>query len=221
MHKNKEVIQDAKIIIANWLKERGLRLSEEKTNIVHSMEGFDFLGFNCRQYDIPETGYHARNNKSKPDFKLLIKPSKKSIRKHVEKLREVFKQVKALPQVAVINKLNPIITGWTNYYRNAVSSKVFVALDHIVWKKLWSWAQRRHPMKGKNWIADKYWHTVDGRKWRFATTKNGEVNAVLKLHAQTKIKRHVMVKAGKSFYDGNEIYWASRLRREAKKVMAT
>jgi len=60
MHHNLEVIKDAKVIITNWLKDRGLTLSEEKTNIGHSTEGFDFLGFNVRHYDIPEKGYYAK-----------------------------------------------------------------------------------------------------------------------------------------------------------------
>jgi RNA-directed DNA polymerase len=32
----------------------------------------------------------------------------------------------------------------------------------------WEWARRRHPQKGKKWIADKYFGTVNGRKWTFA-----------------------------------------------------
>jgi RNA-directed DNA polymerase len=60
MHENKEVIEDSKVIIAEWLKVRGLELSEEKTKIVHSTEGFDFLGFNCRHYDNETKGYRAK-----------------------------------------------------------------------------------------------------------------------------------------------------------------
>lgn len=35
-------------ILTEWLKERGLTLSKEKTRIVHLSEGFNFLGFNVR-----------------------------------------------------------------------------------------------------------------------------------------------------------------------------
>jgi RNA-directed DNA polymerase len=41
----------AKETTAEWLGLRGLELSKEKTNIVHVSEGFDFLGFNIRQYN--------------------------------------------------------------------------------------------------------------------------------------------------------------------------
>ena len=213
MHDKKEVITDAEIIIGKWLRKRGLELSEEKTKMVHSTEGFDFLGFNCRHYDNKETGYHAENHQNKQGFKLLIKPSDKSIKKQSEKIRGILRKKKSAPQEMVISKLNPIIVGWTNYFKSGVASEAFKTLDYLMWEKLWSWAKRRHPTKGRKWIKDKYFHTIGKRNWCFATKKDGKISAVLKKYADTKIKRHVKVKAGKSFYDGDEIYWASRLSK--------
>ena len=51
-------------LLREWLDERGLALSEEKTRIVHLTEGFDFLGFTVRHYRAPHT--------SRTGFKLLI-----------------------------------------------------------------------------------------------------------------------------------------------------
>jgi RNA-directed DNA polymerase len=215
MHHNKEIIEDAKAIIANWLKGGGLTLSEEKTKIVHSTEGSDFLGFNCRHYDNPDdNSYVAKTKKNKRGFKLLIKPSKKSIAKHSEKVSEILRKMKSASQEAVIDKLNPVISGWTNYYKSVVSSDTFDKLDHEIWTKLWLWAKRRHPTKGKRWIADRYFHTIGKRKWCFATYESNNIAAKLRLYSDTKIRRHVKIKAGKSFYDGDEIYWASRLSKE-------
>src|SRR6266516_456768 len=67
----REDAEQVQKILVEWLKERGLTLSEEKTRIVHLTEGFDFLGFNVRQYPAPQT--------SRTGWKLLIKPSKQSI----------------------------------------------------------------------------------------------------------------------------------------------
>jgi RNA-directed DNA polymerase len=58
-------------ILVEWLAERGLTLSEEKTRTIHLTEGFDFLGFNIRHYPAPQT--------SRTGWKLLIKPSKESV----------------------------------------------------------------------------------------------------------------------------------------------
>jgi RNA-directed DNA polymerase len=213
MHENKKVIEDSKPIIAEWLEERGLELSEEKTKIVHSTEGFDFLGFNCRHYENKNTGYEARNFANKQGFKILIKPSKKSIETHSDKFKDVLRGMKAAPQEEIIRKLNPIIKGWTNYFRIGVSSDTFTQLDHLMWQKLWAWAKRRHSHKSKKWIALKYFHTIGNRKWCFATKKDGEIDQVLNKYSDMKIKRHVKVKAGKSFYDGDELYWAARLSK--------
>jgi len=68
-------------------------------------------------------------------------------------------------------------------------------------------------MKGKRWIARKYFYTIGNRKWCFATLDKGEISPELRKYAATKIKRHIKVRAGKSFYDGDEIYWASRLSK--------
>jgi len=213
MHENKEVIEDSKLIIAEWLKERGLELSEEKTKIVHSTEGFDFLGFNCRHYDNETTGYRARKFANKQGFKLLIKPSKKSIETHSDKIKEVLRQMKAAPQEEIIWTLKPMIKGWTNYFRIGVAKETFNKLDYLMWEKLWAWAKRRHHNKGKRWIVDKYFHTIGKRKWCFATKKDGIVDQILVKYTDTKIKRHIKVKAGKSFYDGDELYWAKRLSK--------
>jgi len=213
MHENKKVIEDSKLIIAEWLKERGLELSEEKTKIVHSTEGFDFLGFNCKHYDNKTTGYEARNFANKQGFKILIKPSKKSIDTHSNKIKEVLRQMKAASQEQIIGKLDPIIKGWANYYRGCVASDTFNKLDHLMWQKLWVWAKRRHSTKGKRWITGKYFHTIRNRKWCFAMKKDGIIDQTLAKYSDTKIKRHVKVQAGKSYYDGDELYWAKRLSK--------
>jgi RNA-directed DNA polymerase len=120
--------------------------------------------------------------------------------------------MKASPQEEVIKRLNPIIKGWTNYFRISVSSETFSQLDYLMWQKLWAWSKRRHPSKGNIWIANKYFHTIGKRKWNFSTTKDGQIDQVLVKYSDTKIKRHVKVQKGKSFYDGDEIYWGKRLR---------
>ncbi|MBC6417445.1 MAG: hypothetical protein GDA44_00910 [Prochloron sp. SP5CPC1] len=41
--REKESLEELKIQINQWLSERGLEISEEKTRIVHISEGFDNL----------------------------------------------------------------------------------------------------------------------------------------------------------------------------------
>jgi RNA-directed DNA polymerase len=96
-------------ILPGWLAERGLTLSGEKTRVVHLTEGFDFLGFNVRHYHVPRT--------SRTGFKLLIRPSKRSVSGLREKLREAWRGLNGHSIRAVLARLNPIIRGWANYFR--------------------------------------------------------------------------------------------------------
>lgn len=215
IHKKKEIIEEAKEYIGTWLRIRGLEFSEEKTRMVHSTDGFDFLGFNIRHYPKKTSGWEARNNKTKTnnDFKLLIKPSGKSIKAHNESLYDVLDTMRAVTQQGLIDRLNPIIRGWANYHSKVVSKKTFNKMDDLLWKRVWQWSTRRHSNKGRKWIKERYFKTIGKRNWIFATTKEGKIHKTLVTHAETPIKRHVMVKGGKSYYDGDEIYWASRLSK--------
>jgi RNA-directed DNA polymerase len=67
------------------------------------------LGFNVRQYPV---GKYS----SKRGYKTIIKPSKKSENQHSAKLRNVVTQFSAGKQEDLISYLNPIITGWCNYW---------------------------------------------------------------------------------------------------------
>ena len=56
----------------------------------------------------------------------------------------------------MIARLNPIIRGWAAYYRTAVSSETFAALDHYLWKLTYKWAKHSHPNKPARWIIRRY-----------------------------------------------------------------
>ena len=194
-----EVLHQAKDVVREFLKERGLSLSEEKTKIVHIETGLDFLGQNIRMYD----------------GKLLIKPSKKSIKNALTKIRSTIKANKAVNQEILIGLLNPIIRGWVNYHRYAVSGKAFSRFDHEVWQALWQWAVRRHGNKGTRWVYARYFHTVGRRTWTFASKvkKDDQTKLVKLVYAtDTKIRRHRKIKADANPYDPIwETYFEERL----------
>jgi RNA-directed DNA polymerase len=214
IHKSKDVIIRAKELLVNWLKARGLELSQEKTKMVHSTEGFDFLGFNCKHYDT-ESGSHwqKKNSKSKVirNGKLLIKPSHDSVKQHYANISDQIDTMKSWKQEEVIGKLNPMITGWANYYKSSVASKIFSKMDQLIWLKLRKWCIRRCGRKSAAQNIQANFHEIGTRKWCFATFKDGKPDLILKKYSDVKIKRHVMVKMGKSYYDGDTVYWASRL----------
>lgn len=169
----KEIAEEIRGIIQEFLVERGLELSMEKTVVTHIDDGFDFLGYNFRKYN----------------GKLLIKPSRKSVKAITEKIGRTMKKAQAWAQDALIKALNPIIRGWTNYHRHNVTAETFKKLDDYIWKVTWRWGKRRHPDKGRKWIAHRYWQPEGNRKWVFQT----EENKLLEF-SDTKIRRHTYPK---------------------------
>jgi RNA-directed DNA polymerase len=195
-----------------WLKDMGLELKPSKTKLTHTLEeyegnvGFDFLGFNVRQYPVGKYRM-GKGSSGKPlDFKTLITPSKEKVKLHMQRLGEIIQEHKAAPQQALIAKLNPVIMGWSRYYSTQASKETFTTADHLLYKQLSAWANSRHPRKNRHWISDKYW-LVETEGWIFAT-KDDKYR--LWKHAKMPIRRHTKVQGSKSPYDGDWIYWGTR-----------
>jgi RNA-directed DNA polymerase len=216
LHEDLKVIKECQEIMEQWLAQMGLELKPSKTKFSHTLNvhdgnvGFDFLGFNIRQYKVGINHSNTSSNGKKLGFKTLIKPSAEKVKTHLRKLGEIVERHKASPQVALIKRLNPIIRGWSNYYSSVVSAKTFIDCDYYFFEKLKRWAYRRHPMKNRTWIMRKYWHTQGKDNWAFSA-REGENPFKMVRHRDTKIVRYVKVKGNKSPYDGDLIYWSSRL----------
>lgn len=171
---SKKIAEDVREILGNFLAIRGLELSPEKTLITHIDDGFDFLGWNFRKYK----------------GTLLIKPSQKSIKSITQKLKTTVSKAKVRTQDELIKTLNPVIRGWTNYHRHIVAKETFKKLDSYLWEITWQWGKRRHPNKGRKWIARKYWHSEGNRNWVFRTKYNKLLkfsDAVIRRHAMPKL----------------------------------
>ena len=178
--KNADVLSIVKNIIQLFLRNRGVQLSEEKTKITHIDQGFDFLGFNVRKYD----------------GKLLVKPSKASIKSFWLKVKEIFRQYRAVSADTLIGNLNPVIRGWANYYRHVASKKTFRRLDNLLWEKSWRWASRRHSHKSKRWLKQKYYRKVGRRNWVFS----GNLYQLFSIE-RVSIVRHILVIGKATPYD--------------------
>jgi RNA-directed DNA polymerase len=87
-----ETLAKVKEIVVEFLAERGLELSPEKTRIVPLSEGFNFLGQNVRLYG----------------DKVLIKPSKEALAKIYDKIRGIVRRNKSVEQRDLIRMLNAV-----------------------------------------------------------------------------------------------------------------
>ena len=201
---------------ADWLRDLGLELKPSKTRLTHTLRehdgsvGFDFLGWHVRQFPVGKTHSARRGNgryeSVRLGFKSLIRPSKDAQQRHYAQLAEIIECHQAAPQSALIEHLNPVIRGWTRYHSTVCSGRVFARLRCLLFTKLQRWAKRRHPKKRGDWASAKYWRLETG-KWTFAS-KDG---MTLYQHSEMHIRRHVKVRGEKSPYDGNWVYWSTRL----------
>ncbi|NEQ74062.1 MAG: group II intron reverse transcriptase/maturase [Okeania sp. SIO2C9] len=207
--KDKESLEQVLILIKQWLLNRGLEISEEKTRIVHIDDGFDFLGFNLRHYK----------------GKLLIKPQKEKVLAFCKKIGKTLAQMKARTQEEVIKTLNPLLRGFANYYRGVVSKEIFSYIENRVWHDLYRWGLRRHPNKSKNWVFERYFGSFKRRNGTFmckGTDRKGKEHLyVLYDISSTPIVRHIKVKGNASPDDPSiQEYWEKRSIKTGKNYWA-
>jgi len=194
---SKEVLEnEVRPLVQDFLKERGLRLSDEKTTITHITEGFDFLGQTIRKYS---------------NGKLLIKPSRQNVKTFLDDIRHIIKSNAQITAGELIARLNPKIKGWTMYHRHVSSSNTFSKIDHAIFQSLWRWSVRRHPNKGKRWVKRKYFRTIGSRRWVFSGDIRGK-SKYLRHATDTHIVRHRKIKGEANPYDPQwEVYFEKRL----------
>jgi len=191
----KECLEEAiKPLIIEFLAERGLQLSLEKTRTTHISEGFDFLGQNVRKYKF---GRYRQ--------KLLIKPSKDNIKTFLRKIRQTVRKYRGIDQVSLIKIINPKVRGWANYHRSVVSKAIFSKVDHEIWKVIWGWSKWRHPKKSAKWIINRYFQSKGLRNYCFNGLEkqlDGSKKCYWLIHmSDVAIQRHVKIRQNANPFD--------------------
>ena len=216
LHEDRTIIERCHEEVTTWLQTIGLTLKPSKTRIVHTLErtpdtpGFDLLGVHIQHHLAGKTTSGKDCRGRLHGFKTSITPSPTAIRRHNEALRTTIARHKHANQETLIKALNPLVRGWSRYYAHVKSARVFQKLDHTLYAMLRGWAIYRHPNKSKHWIMRKYWRVDDGQGWTFQPPHN---RVRLVSHAHTLHQRHVKVQGTRSPYDGDWIYWSTRLGR--------
>jgi RNA-directed DNA polymerase len=198
---SKELLRDqVQPLVAQFLEERGLELSHEKTRITHVEEGFDFLGQNVRRYRCG---------------KVLTKPSAQNVKTFLAKIKETIDRSGSQTAGEMIRRLNQQIKGWTMYHRYAASKRTFNYVDHRIFQMVWHWCRRRHPKKSRAWIRTTYFPPDGHRHWIFSGTlldQKGQGWPIqLMAAAQVKIIRYVKIRSAVNPYDPQwELYLEAR-----------
>jgi RNA-directed DNA polymerase len=128
--------------VAAVLAPLGLRLSPEKTHVVHIDEGFDFLGYHIRRQRKRGTNQH----------RVYTKPSRKAIQAIKDKVKaKTHRSTRHTDLDELLGSLNRSLTGWANYFRHGSSKAVFSAVNQHAWGRIMRWTRakykrRQHPI---------------------------------------------------------------------------
>ena len=188
--KSKHVLENDIIPkINDFLKPRGIQLSEQKTKVTHISNGFDFLGHTIRKYQ----------HQDKLLGKIQITPSKQSVQSIKEKIKSICQSSGQLTQTQLIGRLNPVLRGWANYHRHHISGKSFSEIDSFVWFRLMRWAKRRHPEKSGAWIAKRYFTSTSSSVWNFRDCASGK--SLIQMTYDIQTFRHIKIMGDANPFD--------------------
>ena len=212
IHKDENIIKEAKEEISKWLwNGPRLILSEDKTSIRNTNNGFNFLGFTCITI--------SRGN----NVRAKIYPSRKSQARLLEKVRQIVINNRSASSYNLIMLLRPVIIGWANYYRYSECSEVFHKLTHLIHQKLRAWVFRRDTRNGRKEVKQRYFPSF---KTYYFDGTNHQDNWILtgkQLGKSDKLKENwlphivwvksikwVKIKGDYSPYNGDNLYWGKR-----------
>nr|YP_010338115.1 putative reverse transcriptase/maturase [Erythrolobus coxiae]UNJ17700.1 putative reverse transcriptase/maturase [Erythrolobus coxiae] len=142
---NKNQIEKVKIELDQFIRSKGLQITENEINVYNIYSGFDFLGWHFKKYP-----------------KFLCQISKQSLLKHKLEIKYLIKNIHN--PILLINTINAKINAWMIYNCpcdnvSRVAGKMNTYLHH----RLIKWAMRRHNNKTKKWIFRHYWKNINGR----------------------------------------------------------
>jgi RNA-directed DNA polymerase len=148
--------QDAEALreqAARVLSRMGLRLSEEKTLITQIDEGVDFLGWRIQR--------HRKRGTNR--YYVYTYPSRKALRAVMARVKTICRQVDTNhPLDILLLQINPVLRGWTAFFRPGVSSVTFQYLDAYVWRRVIGWIRRKHRRISRKELRRRY---CDGGWW--------------------------------------------------------
>jgi RNA-directed DNA polymerase len=146
--------------VLGWQKlgyaERYKARIEEKTHYCRvPRQHFDFLGYTFGRYYPPYSGRAY----------LSARPSKRSVRRQIESIREkTAKRRTLLPAEQIVTELNDGLRGWANYFALGPVEDAYRAIESYVTRRLRRWLCIKHEVRGSGCyrFTDQYLHDTLG-----------------------------------------------------------
>ncbi len=139
---------------AGLLAPMGLRLSEAKTGVTHIDKGFDFLGFRI---------IRDRQRGSDRHF-IYTYPAKTTLASIKRKVKSVTTQGYNRSLASLLQHLNSMLRGWTQYFRHSSASATYGYLRHYTWWRVAHWLRHKYPKASWKTLRRRYLRPA-GRTW--------------------------------------------------------
>ena len=140
--RTKKDAQHALSLIQTVTQRLELTLHPEKTRLIRKWdgeEGFDFLGMHHRNVGM-------ETSKGKKYYRLYQFPSRKAMKKMKATVKQVLANRSSL-QLDVeilIDRLNPKIRGWKNYYGVRTAEPWLSKIDWYILERFVIWYNKKH-----------------------------------------------------------------------------
>lgn len=126
--------------VAAVLAPMGLRLSDAKTRVCSTDEGFDFLGWRIAR--------QIRRG-TKDQRYVYTWPSRKALASVKARVRAITRQGTNHPLAHLLRQLNTVLRGWTYFFRHGASSATFGYLHQFTWRRVICWLRAK--FRHANW----------------------------------------------------------------------
>jgi RNA-directed DNA polymerase len=146
--------QAAIAVALRILKELGVELHPQKTRVVHVQHGFEFLGYKIKR----GKGLKLSSDKIRSTARsgaLYAFPREKSINRFMDQVRALTRRRVPHKTKELIERLNPILRGWGNYYKKAHVRKLFNRLNRWIVRRIWSHRFKRWRNFGWRLLPDR------------------------------------------------------------------
>ena len=201
--------------INKFLNERGLTLNLNKTSISSVEAGFEFLGFLFKEY----TDLNRVKGTKKGIF--LVKPSPGKVKKFRTKLSKVVKNHQHRHITLLINELNLLLRGWSEYYKIATATQTFNSISKHLFVIIWKLLKTRFRKVPRREIVRRHFCRVGNLKWVLygpplslvGNTRNIDKVTLFQIN-YVKIKRHLLCSHLNSYDPKNYGYFEKRVKRK-------
>nr|YP_010336460.1 putative reverse transcriptase/maturase [Goniotrichopsis reniformis]UNJ14866.1 putative reverse transcriptase/maturase [Goniotrichopsis reniformis] len=154
----------ARELIIKWAKNINIKSSSENFSIEHITQGFNFLGVHI----IPQV---------LDNITISIYPNQKAIQDLRSILKAIWMRGRGKDVQWVLNRLNPRIREWCNYYSFYKSTIIFKEIDNWMFQRSVRYCKRTHPNKSWAWMQQKYFGRFNAKKsskWIFGDKESGK-----------------------------------------------